>query len=55
MLTKRGSTLSVVNQDELISFLCDERDFSIDRVKKSLEKVNSVENSKTDRLDKWFQ
>ena len=44
-----------INQDELISFLCDERDFSIDRVKKSLEKVNSVENSKTDRLDKWFQ
>ena len=44
-----------INQDGLISFLCNERDFSIDRVKKSLEKVNSVENSKTDRLDKWFQ
>lgn len=38
----------------IVDFLCSEKDFSEDRVKNSLQKLEKREESKSESLEKWF-
>lgn len=43
-----------IQKEKLISFLCNENDFSEDRILKTIEKLNKVKEQKSESLDKWF-
>jgi flap endonuclease-1 len=40
--------------DRIISFLCQERDFSVDRVTKAVERLESASKAGQSTLDRWF-
>jgi flap endonuclease-1 len=42
------------DQNGIVDFLCREKDFSEDRVKNSLQKLEKREESKSESLEKWF-
>jgi hypothetical protein len=37
-----------------MGFLCDEKNFSVERVTNSIEKLNKTMFKKSQALDKWF-
>jgi flap endonuclease-1 len=45
---------SRTDYDGIIRFLCSEKDFSEDRVTKTLQKLRSVDLSRSQDLEKWF-
>jgi flap endonuclease-1 len=40
--------------DKLIKFLCDENDFSVDRVEKAAERLKAASGARQKTLDQWF-
>ncbi|MFB2351258.1 hypothetical protein, partial [Priestia megaterium] len=40
--------------DEIVSFLVDERDFDLERVKKTVNRLDEVYKSGQCTLDRWF-
>ena len=43
-----------IQKEKLISYLCDENDFSIDRISNMIKILDKVEEEKSESLDKWF-
>ena len=43
-----------IQKDKLISYLCDENDFSVDRISSMIKKLDKVEEERSESLDKWF-
>ncbi len=43
-----------VNREKVLSFLVDEHSFSTDRVRSAMGRLEKVESSKTESLEKWF-
>ena len=43
-----------VKKDEVISFLVDEHSFSLERVRAAMARLEKVESSQTESLEKWF-
>ncbi|MBH59242.1 MAG: flap endonuclease-1 [Thaumarchaeota archaeon] len=43
-----------LQKEKLISYLCDENDFSVERISNTLKKIEKVEENKSETLDKWF-
>ena len=41
-------------KEKIIKFLCDEKNFSPERVNNSIEKLNKAIFKKSQSLDKWF-
>lgn len=42
------------DNNEIIQFLCKERNFSVDRVSSALQKMKKVSNSRSQTLEQWF-
>lgn len=42
------------DSEKLIKFLCEENDFSVDRVKKAVERLKVVSRGRQQTLDQWF-
>ena len=43
-----------LKKEELISYLCDENDFSEERISNTIKKLDKVEEQQSETLDKWF-
>ena len=43
-----------LKEEELISYLCDENDFSEERISNTIKKLDKVEEQQSETLDKWF-
>jgi flap endonuclease-1 len=43
-----------LDKEKIMSFLCDENNFSVERVNNSIEKLNKTMFKKSQALDKWF-
>lgn len=43
-----------LNKEKVIDFLCNENNFSYERVSNSIEKLNKIINKRSQSLDKWF-
>ena len=43
-----------LNKEKIINFLCDEKNFSYERVNNSIEKLTKTIFKKSQSLDKWF-
>jgi flap endonuclease-1 len=43
-----------IQKEKLISYLCDENDFSVDRISNMIKKLDKVEEERSESLDKWF-
>ena len=43
-----------LNKEKIINFLCNEKNFSYERVNNSIEKLNKTIFKKSQSLDKWF-
>ena len=43
-----------IQKDKLMSYLCDENDFSVDRISSMIKKLDKVEEERSESLDKWF-
>ena len=43
-----------LKKEELISYLCDENDFSEERISNNIKKLDKVEEQSSETLDKWF-
>ena len=43
-----------IQKEKLISYLCDDNDFSTDRISNMIKKLDKVEEQKSESLDKWF-
>ncbi len=43
-----------LDKEKIIKFLCDEKNFSHERVNSSIEKLNKAIHKKSQSLDKWF-
>ena len=43
-----------IQKEKLISYLCDENDFSVDRISSMIKKLDKVEEERSESLDKWF-
>ena len=43
-----------LQKEKLISYLCDENDFSVERISNTLKKIEKVQENKSETLDKWF-
>ena len=43
-----------LQKEELISYLCDDNDFSKERISNTIKKLDKVEEKPSETLDKWF-
>jgi flap endonuclease-1 len=43
-----------LDKERIMGFLCDEKNFSVERVTNSIEKLNKTMFKKSQALDKWF-
>ena len=43
-----------IEKEKLISFLCQDRDFSQQRVKNKLDELEKMEINRSQSLDRWF-
>lgn len=42
------------DSEKLIKFLCEENDFSVDRVEKASERLKAASGARQKTLDQWF-
>ena len=43
-----------LDKEKIMSFLCDEKNFSVERVNNTIEKLNKTMFKKSQSLEKWF-
>ncbi len=53
-VTSNDTKFEPVDYDNLVEFLCTEKNFSSDRVNSALQKVQNSEKNKNQSLEKWF-
>ena len=43
-----------LQKEELITYLCDDNDFSKERISNTIKKLDKVEEQSSETLDTWF-
>ena len=44
-----------INKDKLISFMCDQNNFSEERISNMINKLEKTQEERSESLDKWFK
>ena len=44
-----------INKNKLISFLCDQNNFSEERISNMINKLEKTQEERSESLDKWFK